>query len=135
MKRLSEEVRQRIISLYNGGKLQREIVEETGVSKVSVYRILKDAGLDKFHVGGKTAKSVHIAPSELPKAQEKPEDPVAITGRTMNLHGHVSGCDFVAGTHMQTVDITLGDWAMSIDRAKISGFIAELAYIKKMIGA
>lgn len=40
--RIDEEMKNRIVTLYNGGKNGKEIAETVHVSKASVYRILKE---------------------------------------------------------------------------------------------
>ena len=135
MKRIANEVREQVVTLYKSGKVQREIAEEVGISQATVGRICREAGVDMFHVGGKIAKSCPKMNNALPEGVERPKDALIVTGRTLNLHGPATGCDYVAGTLTKAIDITLGDWALSIDRDKLSGFISELEQIKKLIGA
>ena len=40
--RIDDEMKNRIVILYNDGKNGKEIAETVGVSKASVYRILKE---------------------------------------------------------------------------------------------
>lgn len=40
--RIDDEMKNRIVILYNDGKKGKEIAETVGVSKASVYRILKE---------------------------------------------------------------------------------------------
>lgn len=40
--RIDDEMKNRIVILYNDGKTGKEIAEIVGVSKASVYRILKE---------------------------------------------------------------------------------------------
>ena len=134
MRRISEETRARIIDMYAHGKVHREIHEATGVSMGSISCICQAAGLDKYHVGGKCSRNIAM-PAGLPKAAEKPTEPLIITSRTLTLQGAVTGCEYVAGTHLNSVDITLGDWMLSVERGKLQAFIDELQHIKTMIGA
>jgi len=40
--KIDDEMKNRIVTLYNDGKNGKEIAETVGVSKASVYRILKE---------------------------------------------------------------------------------------------
>lgn len=136
MKKIADSTREQIVSMYRSGRLHREISEETGVSMATVGRICREAGLDKYHVGGRMSKTCPVTNDALPAPQERPAEPLIVTGRTLNLHGQATGCDYVAGTNTESVDITLGDtWALSIKTDQLSGFIAELEHIRKLIGA
>ena len=67
MKKIADSTREQIVSMYRSGKLHREISEETGVSMATVGRICREAGLDKYHVGGRMSKTCPVtndAPSE-----------------------------------------------------------------------
>jgi hypothetical protein len=132
--RIPNETREKIVSLYQNGKVHREIHEETGVSMASISRICRDAGLDKYHVGGTVARTFTVAP-DLPQAEPLEPDSLVITSRVLTMMGTVTGCEYTAGTSMPTVDITLGEWAIQIDTGKLGAFISELQSVKKMIGA
>ena len=132
-KRIDDETRAKIVSMYANGRVHREIHEETGVSMGTISDICRAAGLDKYHTGGKIARSM-VASPDLPAQKERPEDPITITARVLTMCGIGTGCVYVAGTNKQDVEITLGDWAMSIDRKKLGIFIDELQHVKKMIG-
>ena len=135
MKKIAESVINQIVPMYEAGYTYREIADKLGISHVTVGRIVRNAGLDRYHVGGRISKSLPLTNDRLPEPQERPSDPLLVTGRTLNIHGIITGCDYVAGTHMASVDIMLDEWALSIDRNKLSGFIAELENIRKLIGA
>ena len=131
MKKIADSMRQQIISMYSNGKLHREIHEETGISLATISRVCRAAGLDKVHVGGKTAKTIPAIP-DFPEV-EKPHPLLAVTARTLKLRGFATDCEYTAGTDLPNVDITLGDWAMSIEVDKLDGFISELQNLKKML--
>lgn len=134
MKRIDEETKARIVDMYAHGKIHREIHEETGVSMGSISKICAAAGLDKYHVGGRNARAIAV-PTGLPEAVKKPDNPLVVTSRTLTMRGTSTGCEYVAGTHTSTVDITCGDWMLSIERAKLQDFIDELQSVNVMIGA
>ena len=133
MKKISDDVRAKIVDMYAHGKLHREIHEETGVGMGTISTICRTAGLDKVHVGGKMAKVIPQAP-DLPEPYIKPNGLLMVTARTLKLRGFATGCDYTAGTELSNIDITLGDWALSIEVDKLDGFISELQQVKKMIG-
>ena len=132
MKKYDDAMRQKIADMYAHGKLHREIHEETGVAMSTISVICREFGIDKCHRGGKTAQTIPVAP-EIPAAKTA-SSPIMITSRTLTLHGTGTGCNYVAGTDMQNIDITLGDWALSIETSRLDNFINELQHIKKMVG-
>ena len=133
MKRIDDETRAKIVDMYAHGKLHREIHEETGVGMGTISNICRAAGLDKVHVGGKMAKAIPHVP-DLPEPSIKPDGLLMVTARTLKLRGFATGCDYTAGTEMSNIDITLGDWALSIDVDKLDGFISELQQVKNSLG-
>lgn len=133
MRKIPEETRQKIVEMYEHGKLHREIHEELGVGMATISRVCRAAGVDKVHVGGKVARKMPSI-TELPEPAIKPEGLLMVTARTLKLRGFATDCEYMAGTDLSNIDITLGDWAMSIEVDKLDGFICELQHIKKMLG-
>lgn len=132
MKKIPDDIRQKIISMYSNGKLHREIHDETGISMATISRVCRAAGIDKIHIGGKVTKTIQVTP-DLPAPAPKPEGLLLVTARTLKLRGFATDCEYTAGTDLPSVDITLGDWALSIEVDKLDGFIGELQHLKKML--
>ena len=136
MKRIDDETKAKIVDMYAHGKLHREIHEETGVGMGTISKYCRAAGLDKVHVGGKIASTIPPQPAMTfkPTPETKPDGLLMVTARTLKLRGSATNCEYTAGTELPNIDITLGDWALSIETDKLDGFIVELQQIKKMIG-
>ena len=135
MRKIADSVKSKIISMYSNGKLYREIADETGVSMATIGRLCRDAGVDKFHVGGSITKTLPQVNDALPAPTARPEEPMLITGRTLNMHGMNTEFDYVAGTNKDVIEITNEEWALCVPRDKLTAFIAELGYIRNLIGA
>ena len=138
-KRIDDETRKQIVDMYAHGKVHREIHEITGVSMGTISKICCDAGLDRYHVGGRISKTIAMPNEDTTKeinrnTSAKENMQIDIIERILTMHGNNTGCTYVAGTNMPNIDITLGDWAISIERGKLNSFIEELSNIKKIIG-
>ena len=46
MKKISDEIKELVIKLTKEGKTKKRITEKTGVSRTSIYNILKDEGIE-----------------------------------------------------------------------------------------
>lgn len=134
MKVIQKDILEKIVPLYKTGITQQEVADQLGISISTVGRHIKAAGYDRTHVGGMLSKAAPCVPIAAPKAEAKEPEALVVTGRTLNMHGSQTGCDYTAGTHNENVDITLADWMMSIPVTKLEAFINELSCLRKMVG-
>ena len=133
MRSLDSAIAEKIIPMHNTGITQLEVANKLGIGKATVSRYIRKAGIDRVHRGGLIARNAEIAPA-LPAPTANIESPLVITGRTLTMLGKFTGCNYIAGTNNENVDITLGDWMLCIQRDKLTGFIDELQHIQKIIG-
>jgi len=130
-KRFTEEFKTQIVDLYKTGLSMPQVASKLGISQSSVSRIVRQSGYDRFHVGGRIAKSIPNVPAAKPVA--KPSTGFTVTSRTMKLQSNVTGCVYEISTDSDIIHIESENALMDIKVSLIDALITELQGIKKML--
>jgi len=134
---LTQEMRELVLSTYKSGLTYRQVADQLGISHMTVGRIVRASGYDRYHVGSSIAKSIPIAntqPSQSPVKAAESRQEMRVISRTQKLQSPVTGFCYTVSTDSEVIDIESDTALMQINVSSIDNFIDELTKIKKMLG-